>query len=196
MIQIPWIGHRHFDSHAWKQKLTSPTEHEFIYIYILIHIYIAHWGQGKMVGDVGTVFINTFFSTKTIQFQIKFHWNIFLRINLTISWWCHQMETFSTLLSFYVGNSSATSEFPHKGQWHGALMFSLICSWINGWVNNWDASDLIGHHAYYDVTVMFQHWSDNGMAPNRWQAIIWTNDGLAYLHIYASLGLDELTRHS
>ena len=25
---------------------------------------------------------------------------------------------------------------PHKGQWRGALMFSLICVWINGWVNN------------------------------------------------------------
>ena len=24
----------------------------------------------------------------------------------------------------------------HKGQWRGALMFSLICAWINGWVNN------------------------------------------------------------
>ena len=23
---------------------------------------------------------------------------------------------------------------PHKGQWRGALMFSLICAWINGWV--------------------------------------------------------------
>ena len=21
---------------------------------------------------------------------------------------------------------------PHKGQWHGALMFSFICTWING----------------------------------------------------------------
>ena len=25
---------------------------------------------------------------------------------------------------------------PHKGQWHGALMFSLICAWMNAWVNN------------------------------------------------------------
>ena len=25
---------------------------------------------------------------------------------------------------------------PHKGQWHGAMMFSLIYAWINGWVNN------------------------------------------------------------
>ena len=26
--------------------------------------------------------------------------------------------------------------FIYKGQWRGALMFSLICVWINGWVNN------------------------------------------------------------
>ena len=26
---------------------------------------------------------------------------------------------------------------PPKGQWHGGLMFSLICGWINGWANNW-----------------------------------------------------------
>ena len=25
---------------------------------------------------------------------------------------------------------------PHKGQWRGALMFSLICAWINARVNN------------------------------------------------------------
>ena len=25
---------------------------------------------------------------------------------------------------------------PQKGQWCRALMFSLICTWINGWVNN------------------------------------------------------------
>ena len=28
--------------------------------------------------------------------------------------------------------------------------------------------------------------------PNRWQAIIWTNDGLVFWRIYASLGLNEL----
>ena len=43
---------------------------------------------------------------------------------------------------------------PLKGQWRGALMFSLICAWINGWVNNRDAGDLRWHRAHYNVIVM------------------------------------------
>ena len=44
---------------------------------------------------------------------------------------------------------------PHKGQWRGALMFSLICVWINDWVNNRKAGDLRRYHAHYDVTVIY-----------------------------------------
>ena len=47
------------------------------------------------------------------------------------AWWRHQMETFSALLALRVGNSPVTGEFPHKGQWRGALMSSLICA-LNG----------------------------------------------------------------
>ena len=36
---------------------------------------------------------------------------------------------------------------PHKGQWRGALMFSLTCAWTNGWTNNRDAGDLRRHRA-------------------------------------------------
>ena len=43
---------------------------------------------------------------------------------------------------------------PHKGQWRGALMFSLICVWINGWVNNREAGDLRRHRGHCDVSVM------------------------------------------
>ena len=43
---------------------------------------------------------------------------------------------------------------PHKGQWRGALMFSLICVWINDWVNNREAGDLRRYRAHYDVIVM------------------------------------------
>ena len=42
----------------------------------------------------------------------------------------------------------------HKGQWRRALMFSLICSWVNGWVNNREAGDLRRHYGHYDVTAM------------------------------------------
>ena len=45
---------------------------------------------------------------------------------------------------------------PHKGQWRGALMFSLICAWTNAWANNQDACDLRCHHAHYDVNVIQQ----------------------------------------
>ena len=43
---------------------------------------------------------------------------------------------------------------PQKGQWRGALMFSLMYAWTNGWVNNRDAGDLIRYHSHCDVTLM------------------------------------------
>ena len=47
---------------------------------------------------------------------------------------------------------------PHKGQWRGALMFSLICVSINGWVNNMEAGDSRRYRAPYDVIIMW--WLD------------------------------------
>ena len=67
-------------------------------------------------------------------------------------WWRHKMETYSALLAICAGNSPVNS--PHKGQWRGALMFSLICVWINSWVNTREAGDLRCHRAHYDVIVM------------------------------------------
>ena len=67
-------------------------------------------------------------------------------------WWRHKMETFSALLAPCAGNSPVNS--PHKGQWRGALMSSLICTWINAWVSNREVGYWIRHHAHYDVIVM------------------------------------------
>ena len=39
---------------------------------------------------------------------------------------------------------------PHRSQWCGALMFSLICVWINAWVNNHETDDLRHHRAHYE----------------------------------------------
>ena len=70
------------------------------------------------------------------------------------TWWRHQMETFSAILAICAGNSPVPVNSPHKGQWHGTLMFSLIYTRINGWVNTSEAGDLIRHRAHYDVTLM------------------------------------------
>ena len=64
------------------------------------------------------------------------------------------MEAFSALLALCAGNSPVPVNSPHKGQWLGALMFSLICAWINDWVNNREAGDLRRHRGHYDVIVM------------------------------------------
>ena len=77
------------------------------------------------------------------------HWS-----QIDSSWWRHQMETFSALLAICAGNSPVPGEFPHKGQWRGALMFTLICARINGWVNNIEAGDLRRYLPHYDVIVM------------------------------------------
>ena len=65
------------------------------------------------------------------------------------------METFSALLALCAGNSQVTGEFPTQRPQTGALMFSLICVWINGWVNNREAGDLRRHRAHYDIIVMW-----------------------------------------
>ena len=94
------------------------------------------------------------------------NWWMGLRVfGVCRSWWRHQMETFSALLAICAGNSPVSPVNSQlKGQWHGALMFPLICVWINDRVNNREAGDLRPHRAHYDVVVM--HWGKymNGYA--------------------------------
>ena len=47
---------------------------------------------------------------------------------------------------------------PHKGQWRGALVFSLICVWINGWVNNHEAGDLRRYRAQWSCSTACPGW--------------------------------------
>ena len=86
-----------------------------------------------------------------------------------IAWWRHQMETFSALLAICVGNSRVPVNSPHKGQWRGALIFSLICIWINDWVDNRGAGDLRRYRAHYDVTVMVRFsWATRHHCSYQW----------------------------
>ena len=69
-----------------------------------------------------------------------------------LTWWRHKIETFSRYWPFVWGIHQSPVNFPHKGQWRRALVFSLFCVWINGWVNNREASYLRRYRAHYDVT--------------------------------------------
>ena len=61
---------------------------------------------------------------------------------------------FAALLAICAGNSPVPVNSPHKGQWRGVLMFSLIFVWINGLVNNHEAGDLRHYRVHCDVIVM------------------------------------------
>ena len=52
---------------------------------------------------------------------------------------------------------------PHKGQWRGALMFTLICARINGWVNTHEAGDLRRYRPHYDFIVMCKKYCLYGL---------------------------------
>ena len=76
--------------------------------------------------------------------------------------WCHEWcehddvikwKHFPCFCPFVRGIHRSPVNSPHKGQWRGTLMVSLICARINYWVNNREAGDLRRHRAHYDVIV-------------------------------------------
>ena len=88
-----------------------------------------------------------------------------------ISWTCISIYTLtlavSSPMTFYIMMTSSNGNISRvtgplcgwvrssrKGQWRGALIFSLICAWIKVWVNNCEAGDLRCHRAHYAVDVM------------------------------------------
>ena len=72
-----------------------------------------------------------------------------------------KLKYFPHYWSFVRGIHRSHVNSPHKGQWRGALMFSLVCAWMNGWVNNGKAGDLRRQRAHYDAFVMSAlcHWA-------------------------------------
>ena len=81
--------------------------------------------------------------------MIQYQYSIHMAHDDVIKW-----KHFPRYRPFVRGIHRSPVNSPHKDQWHGALMFSLICVWINGWVNNREAGDYRRYHAHYDVIVM------------------------------------------
>ena len=54
--------------------------------------YLTHWGRDEMDAISQTTFSNVFSWMKSFEFRLKFHWSLFLRVQLTIfqhwfRWW-------------------------------------------------------------------------------------------------------------
>ena len=94
-----------------------------------------------------------------------------------ITWWMDDVmkwKHFPRYRPFVRGIHRSSVNSPYKGQRRRALMFSLICIWINGWGNNREAGDLTRYRAHYDVIIMDaipfpKYWpSGRSSMGNRW----------------------------
>ena len=88
--------------------------------------------------------------------------------------------------SFMRGIHRSPVNSPHKGQWLGALIFSLISVWINGSVNNGEAGNLRRYRVHYDVSVIptwYTGLSTNirrKCTPQIYNYLIWQNKYFRY----------------
>ena len=92
------------------------------------------------------------------------------------------MEPLSALLALCAGNSPVPVNSPHKGQWRGALMFSLIFAWIKDWVNNREAGDLGCHRGHYDINVMMTSMATMWHDPSWNVKLIFTTFGTLFCY--------------
>ena len=97
---------------------------------------------------------------------------------------------FSRYWPFVRGIHRSPVNSPHKSQWRGALMYSLICAWTNGWVKNRGTGDMRRHRAYYDVFIMIysEYRSDRAKKWYCFQILwlhifLWTEQKLPFLGV-------------
>ena len=55
-----------------------------VYVRISPFACLTHWGRDKMHAIFQTTFSNGFYWMKIYEFQLKFHWSLLLRVQLTI----------------------------------------------------------------------------------------------------------------
>ena len=135
---------------AWRRPMT---------ISLLTHLYVTRlqWVKGFFKGLSLILLHRTFHIISHLvkilsrEMGILRVFFIILKHDDVIKW-----KYFPRYWPFVRGIHRSPVNSPHKCQWRGALMFPLICVWINGWVNNGEAGDLRHYRAHYDVTVMIR----------------------------------------
>ena len=120
---------------------------------VIWSLWCIWYGGGYLpnpTGCMGTICSHVMWRTTRSCSLITCRYEMLPRIHDDVIKWKH----FPRYWPFVRGIHRSPVNSPHKGQWRGALMFSLICSWMNAWVNNSEAGDLRRHRAHYDVIVM------------------------------------------
>ena len=66
------------------------------------NILLIHWGRDKKAAIFQTIFSNAFSWMKMYKFRLRFHWNFFQRVQITI---------FHRCFRYWLGASQATSHY-------------------------------------------------------------------------------------
>ena len=149
LLCYKWISHYAFSS---CRKVVSVKSVKYILVTLYTHVVMAQLFQPtsqskscrqKEIGFGGRLLYGKR-DTESKEYCNGF--NYFLYDDV-IKW-----KHFPRYWPFVRGIHRSPVNSPHKGQWRGALLFSLIC--LNSWVNNHEAGDLRRHRAHYDVIVM------------------------------------------
>ena len=79
---------------------------------------LTHWGRDKMPAISQTTLSNSFSWMKMLEFRLKFHWNLFLRVQLTI---------FQHWFRWWLGADQATSHYLNQW-WLGCrCIYASLC---------------------------------------------------------------------
>ena len=116
---------------------------------------LCHTYSNIMISTTGGFTSQRVSNTESISVSLCHHVNIWHHacqgFHDDVIKWKH----FPRYWPFVRGIHRSPVNSPHKGQWRGALMFTLICARTNGWVNNREAGDLRHYRPHYDAIVMF-----------------------------------------
>ena len=78
---VVWLGVKVLFSFILEKSIQQFQNHIDTYVEGAT---LTHWGRDKMAAIFQTTFWNAFSWMKMYEFQLKFHWSLFLRVQLTI----------------------------------------------------------------------------------------------------------------
>ena len=162
-FKVTWL----FQVQNWQNSVKFETENQnWPYSFSILMLQnIREFEISKIKQIIAMETIAIFYSRKWCAWILQELWYnytkqsmtkqcMFCRIYLTLHIDVIKWKHFPRHRPFVRGIHRSRVDSPHRGQWRGALMFSLIRAWKSSWANNRDVNDLIHRRAHDDVAVM------------------------------------------